>query len=183
MGRREELADAGIRLAARGGSRALTHRAVDQEAAVPPGSTSYYASTRRDLTALVVDRITDQLAVDLSDLVLPPVPDDDAVVAIALGFLDRLAARADAQAARLALLVDLRDDDLRTTLTGDDPAREALVAVARTLLVAVGAADVDRRAVDLVGLVDALLLYRVADVAPVDARAVVAAFVAGLPRR
>lgn len=35
---------------------------------------------------------------------------------------------------------------------------------------------------DLVGLVDALLLYRVADAAPIDPARVLAASVAGLPR-
>jgi hypothetical protein len=37
--------------------------------------------------------------------------------------------------------------------------------------------------VDLVGLVDALLLYRAADAAPLDAPRVLGAYVAGLPRR
>jgi AcrR family transcriptional regulator len=183
MGRREDLADAGIRLTARGGARALTHRAVDAEAGVPAGSTSYYASTRRELTALVVARITEQLSTDLSGLRLTQALDDATVVEVAATFLQGLADRADAQAARLALLLELRDDDsLRAPLTDADPVRTALLATAEDLLGQIGVEAPRRSAVDLVGLVDALLLYRVAGVAPVDARAVLRVYVAGLPR-
>ncbi|AWF99632.1 TetR/AcrR family transcriptional regulator [Clavibacter michiganensis] len=114
MGRRDDLADAGVRLVARSGIRSLTHRAVDVEAGVPAGSTTYYARSRRELTALVVARITQQLEEDLRDLAVPAVLDDAAAVDAALAMLGRLAARADAQAVRLALLSELRDDrDLR----------------------------------------------------------------------
>ncbi|RIJ56101.1 TetR/AcrR family transcriptional regulator, partial [Clavibacter phaseoli] len=93
MGRREDLADAGVRLVARSGIRSLTHRAVDVEAGVPAGSTTYYARGRRELTALVVARITEQLEEDLRGLAVPAVLDDAAAVAVALAMLDRLAAR------------------------------------------------------------------------------------------
>lgn len=184
MGRRDDLADAAVRLVARGGARSLTHRGVDAEAGVPAGSTTYYASTRHALLALVAARITEQLADDVAALDLPTEVDDAAVVAVATGFLDGLAARTDAQAARLALLVELRDDpDLRAPLTGADPVRDGLTRAARTLLAGIGVVEVDRAATDLVALVDALLLYRVGAVADVDAPAVLTAYVAGLPRR
>jgi DNA-binding transcriptional regulator YbjK len=172
MGRREELADAGVRLVARSGIRALTHRAVDVEAGVPAGSTTYYARSRRELTGLVVARITEQLEEDLRDLAVPAVLDDAGAVAVARTMLDRLAARADAQAVRLALLSELRDDpELRAPLTSAAPVRAALVDTPAT------------HAVDLVGLVDALLLYDVAAAAPLDASRVLTAYIAGLPRR
>ncbi|QCR44151.1 TetR family transcriptional regulator [Curtobacterium sp. SGAir0471] len=184
MGRREDLADAAVRLVARGGSRSLTHRGVDAEAGLPSGSTTYYASTRRALLALVTARITEQLASDVARLRLPEDPDDAAVAAVATGFLDALAARGDAQAARLALLVELRDDtELRAPLTGSDPVRDELVRAARTLLDGIGVDGPDAAARDLVGVVDALLLYRVGAVGPVDPAAVLTAYVAGLPRR
>ena len=184
MGRRDDLADAAVRLVARGGARSLTHRGVDTEAGVPPGATTYYASTRHALLALVAARITEQLAGDVAGLRLPEDPDDAAVVAVATGFLDALAARGDAQAARLALLVELRDDPgLRAPLTGADPVRDDLVRAARTLLDGIGVVDPDGSARDLVGIVDALLLYRVGAVAAVDPTAVLTAYVAGLPRR
>ncbi|MDK8173016.1 hypothetical protein LQK89_12285 [Curtobacterium sp. C1] len=184
MGRREDLADAAVRLVARSGARSLTHRGVDAEAGVPPGSTTYYASTRRALVALVAARITEQLASDVAGLRLPEAPDDMTVVTVATGFLDTLAARNDAQAARLALLVELRDDaELRAPLTGADPVRDELVRAARTLLDGIGVVDPDAAAPDLVGIVDALLLYRIGAVGPVDPTAVLTAYVTGLPRR
>ncbi|WP_144761784.1 TetR/AcrR family transcriptional regulator [Curtobacterium sp. 9128] len=184
MDRREALADAGIRLTARGGIRALTHRAVDAEAGLAAGSTSYYARTRRELTALVVTRVTGQLAADLGVLEVPEHLDDAAVVGIAVSFLEQLAARRDAQAARLALLLELRDDEeLRAPLTASDPVRDGLLRAAHTLLDALRVAAPEQAAVDLVGLVDAMLLYRVAAVGPLDPVAVLTAHVAGLPRR
>lgn len=184
MGRREDLADAGVRLTARGGARALTHRAVDAEAGLPPGSTSYYTRTRRELTALVVERITAQLSSELSELALPDRLDEATVVGIAVAFLDQLAARRDAQAARLALLLELREDhELRASLTAADPVRARLNDSATTLLDAIGVAEPVKASVDLVGLIDALLLYRTAEVGPLDPMAVMTAYIAGLPRR
>lgn len=181
--RRDALADAGLRLVARDGLRALTHRAVDAEAGVPSGSTSYYARGRRDLTALVVARISERLADDLDGVAIPPVLDVVGAAHIADAFLTELATRQDAQAARLAMLTELRpDDDLRVPLTSADPVRAALVATAVRLLTALGVDDADGAAVDLVGLVDALLLYRIAEVAPLDAHRVLAAYLSGLRR-
>lgn len=54
--RRSEIAEAGIRVIAKLGVRALTHRAIDAELALPTGSTSYYARTRHDLVTLIVQR-------------------------------------------------------------------------------------------------------------------------------
>ena len=59
-GRREQVGDAGIRLVARDGIRALTHLRVDAEADLPRGSTSYYARTRHDLLRLVVNRLSER---------------------------------------------------------------------------------------------------------------------------
>lgn len=183
MTRRDELADAGVRLIARGGIRALTHRAVDVEAGLPAGSTSWYARTRRELTGLVVARITEQLASDLRGLSVPTTMDDASAVQIAGAFLEGLAQRQEAQAARFALLFELRgDDELRAPLTAADPVRAALVDTARDVLAAIGVADLEEAAVDLVGLVDALLLYRTAAAGPVDASRVLTAYLAGLSR-
>lgn len=184
MDRRDLLADAGIRLTAQGGVRALTHRAVDAEAGLAAGSTSYYARTRRELTALVVARVTAQLSAELGALRIPDDLDDAAVVHIAAAFLEQLAGRAEAQAARLALLLELRDDEeLRAPLTGADPVRAGLDEAARSLLGGLQVTNAEQASVDLVGLVDAMLLYRTAAVAPLDSVAVLTAYIAGLPRR
>jgi DNA-binding transcriptional regulator YbjK len=181
MARRDELADAGVRLIARGGIRALTHRAVDVEADLPAGSTTYYARTRRELTGLVVKRITEQLASDLQGVSIPASMDDATAVKIAEAFLDGLAQRKEAQAVRFALLFELRsDDDLRAPLTDADPVRATLIDTARAILSAIGVTDIEEAAVDMVGLIDALLLYRAAGAGPVDSSRVLAAYLAGL---
>jgi AcrR family transcriptional regulator len=184
MGRRDQIADAGVRLIARSGIRTLTHLQVDAEAELPRGSTSYYARTRRDLIALVVDRLADYTQDDLDGLTVPTAVTRGEAVHVAVGFLDHLARREDAQAARFALLFELRgDDELRAALTVDAPVRKPLIVVAETLLRAAGIADPPQHATDLVGLVDALLMYRTARAAPVDAARVLDAYLAGLRRQ
>lgn len=65
--RRSALADAGIAVLAREGSRGLTHRAVDDEAGVPIGTASNYFRSREALIAGLFQRIGERLA---------PTPDD-----------------------------------------------------------------------------------------------------------
>jgi AcrR family transcriptional regulator len=182
VGRREELADAGVRLIARGGIRALTHRSVDEEAGLPAGSTSYYARTRRELRRLVVDRIAEGTQTDIDLLPVPPRLTRTEVARIASAFLDRLAARDQVQAARFALLFELREDDeLRRALTAEAPVRASLTDAAEKLLHAAAVPTPSTHAPDLVGLVDALLMYRTAHAAPLNAEAVLTAYLTGLP--
>jgi hypothetical protein len=58
-GRATSIADAAIEVIAAAGMRGLTHRAVDRAAALPPGSTSYYARTRSALLELALARIAE----------------------------------------------------------------------------------------------------------------------------
>jgi DNA-binding transcriptional regulator YbjK len=183
MGRRDDIGDAGIRCIALGGARALTHRAVDTEAGIPPGSTSYYARNRRDLTRLVAERITEQLEADLAALTLPDNLDTATATRAAVSFLNVIGARDQAQAARFALLFELRgDDDVRRTLTADAAVRVALNQAAGSLLAAIGVDNPKQHAPSLVALIDALLLYRVAGIGHVDSEAIIGAYVRGLPR-
>ena len=57
MSRRTEIADAAITALATRGMRGLTHRAVDQTAGLPEGSSSYYYRTRQALLQAVVERL------------------------------------------------------------------------------------------------------------------------------
>lgn len=66
--RRRIIADAGLDVLAREGSRGLTHRAVDAAAAVPIGTTSNYFRSRDALVAGLVDRIGERLAPSPEDL-------------------------------------------------------------------------------------------------------------------
>lgn len=68
--RRDLLADAGIAVLAREGSRGLTHRAIDAEADVPVGTTSNYFRSRQLLVAGIFDRIGTRLAPTPEDLEL-----------------------------------------------------------------------------------------------------------------
>ena len=182
MARRDDLADAGVRLIARGGIRGLTHRAVDEEARLPAGSTSYYARTRRELTRLVVDRIAEGTQAEADVLAIPARLTRAEAAAVAHGFLARLATREQVQAARFALLFELREDDeLRRALTAEAPVRASLLVAAERLLAAAHITQPAAHAVDLVALVDALLMYRTARAAPVDAAGVLNAYLAGLP--
>lgn len=66
--RREALADAGIAVLAREGSRGLTHRAIDAEAEVPIGTTSNYFRSRQALFTGLFERIGARLAPSEDDL-------------------------------------------------------------------------------------------------------------------
>lgn len=65
MDRRTLIADATITLLGSDGARALTHRAVDTQAGLPMGSTSFYCRTRLDLLTLALTR---HAALDLADV-------------------------------------------------------------------------------------------------------------------
>ncbi len=57
--RRTRIADAVITVLAERGSRGLTHRAVDETAGLPAGSTSYYLRSRAELLAAAVPRLAE----------------------------------------------------------------------------------------------------------------------------
>ncbi|MGE7467046.1 TetR/AcrR family transcriptional regulator [Brevundimonas sp. NPDC003935] len=59
MKRSEIVADTAITLLAERGMRGLTHRAVDEAAGLPPGSTSNLARTRAALLELTLSRLTE----------------------------------------------------------------------------------------------------------------------------
>jgi AcrR family transcriptional regulator len=57
--RTRQVGDAAIAVLAEHGARGLTHRAVDQAAGLPPGTTSNYARTREALLTLTLTRIAE----------------------------------------------------------------------------------------------------------------------------
>jgi AcrR family transcriptional regulator len=62
--RTRQVGDAAIAVLAGQGARGLTHRAVDQAAGLPPGTTSNYARTRAALLTLALTRIAELDAAD-----------------------------------------------------------------------------------------------------------------------
>ena len=181
MDRRQRIANAGIALIARGGTHRLTHRAVDAEAGLPNGSTSYYARSRRDLIRLVMEQLSAESQADLTDIEVP----EKLTVRQATDLVGRLAKRlilnGDAQAARFALMFEVRDDDeLRRELTVDAPVRSSFNEKAVKLLRALGATDPEGTAPEFVALVDAVLMYRAVEAAPIDPVGVVETYLTGL---
>lgn len=184
MERREQIGEAGIRLVARNGVRALTHRAVDEEAGLPAGSTSYYARTRRDLTRLVIDRLATGTREELDELRIPDTLTVDQAVTLSEAILDRLAQNTAEPAARFALLFDARNDnELHVMLTTEASVRPALLEKTAAALRALDVTDPDQHVMDAVGLLDALLMHRVARAAPMDTTRVLHSYLSGLPHQ
>ena len=181
MDRRQRIANAGIALIARGGTHRLTHRAVDTEAGLPNGSTSYYARSRRDLIRLVMEQLSAESQADLTDIEVPEKLTVQQATELVGRLTKRLILNGDAQAARFALMFEVRDDDeLRRELTVDAPVRRSFDEKAVELLRALGVADPEEKAPEFVALVDAVLMYRAVEAAPIDPVGVVETYLTGL---
>lgn len=66
--RRTALLDAALRLIGNRGLRAVTHRAVQEEAGLPHGSVTYYFKTREQLIVAVVERLVELDRERIADL-------------------------------------------------------------------------------------------------------------------
>ncbi|MEW2147583.1 TetR/AcrR family transcriptional regulator [Micromonospora vinacea] len=165
------LADAAIELIADGGMRALTHRAVDARAEMPPGTTSAYLRTRQALIEAVVGRLAERDRADLAAYDLPTGPpsptaprlDGDDLDALAAGVaevLDRwLSVGRSRSLARYACLLEaVHRPDLRGILQHGTGLR----VQARDLLTRAGATDPERQGDQFVAFVDGLLFDRLA---------------------
>lgn len=115
--RLDVIGDSALAVLAAHGARGLTHRAVDQHAGLPSGSTSYYARTRAALLRLALDHASRSewsiLGVDTP----PDLPDDPAALADLVA--DRLYRLLASDRSRLLARYELameatRRDDLRT---------------------------------------------------------------------
>lgn len=190
--RRTAIGDAAIAIIARGGLRALTHRAVDRKLSLPPGSTSYYVRTRRQLIEAAVRRLAERTAQDLDrgggpeQAAVGPLTPALAAAQVART-LEAIADRRADNLARYALAVDLTNDpELHPIVTSAAPVRDRMLAAAGSILARIGADPV--RAPELVALVDGLIFDRLAgsgydERARVDAEAVIAAYLTGLTCR
>ncbi|WP_238556241.1 MULTISPECIES: TetR/AcrR family transcriptional regulator [Dietzia] len=113
------IADSAIEVVARDGVRALTHRAVDSEAGLPSGSTSYYCRTRAQLLSLTVDRLTSLLRgfVEVSGIQELASSDADDVLSTLTRMIEGLLADYRGElAARSALIMELTGKDDTTDL-------------------------------------------------------------------
>ncbi|WP_072686904.1 TetR/AcrR family transcriptional regulator [Rhodococcus marinonascens] len=161
--RREQIADAAIRIIACEGMRALTHRAVDRELDLPGGSTSYYFRTRRALTESAVHRLAERSRREFEEMhefektTASPITLSTAAEGIAR-FLDRLLLnRRDDLVARHALTVELSGDaELHPLLASCLFSR----ARATELFATLGVPDPDTAGADLVSVLEGLVFDR-----------------------
>ncbi|WP_027945304.1 TetR/AcrR family transcriptional regulator [Amycolatopsis taiwanensis] len=160
--RRTVLADAAIAVLADQGMRGLTHRAVDQAAGLPPGTTSAYLRTRTALLTALVRRLVELDQAELQALgEATPVPRNAEELAEEIaGFVElRLSGSGRQRSlARYACTVEsARHPELREILMPRDNA--AHVAV-RTFLATQGVGEVEERTLTLLACIDGLVFDR-----------------------
>ncbi|MET8867644.1 TetR family transcriptional regulator [Nonomuraea sp. NPDC004580] len=118
--RRQALIDAAIEVLAREGARGLTFRAVDTEAAVPPGTASNYFANRDDLFTQVGGRIYERLLPDEATVTRSRegVQDEARYAELMHELVDRISAFNSGYLALLELrLESTRRPELRAVLT------------------------------------------------------------------
>lgn len=166
--RRERIADAALTLLAERGMRGLTHRAVDEAAGLPQGSTSNLARTRAALLETAVQRLAEREAAVLTPHAMPEVPaegtgtaslPDDAVAAVAealsLALHRYLSRHRQLLIARYELALEAtRRPELRAVYDRAGRAfREPVVA----MLAAAGSTEPERHALGLIAWCDGVL--------------------------
>jgi AcrR family transcriptional regulator len=118
--RRTALLDAAIEVLAREGSRGLTLRAVDKEAAVPVGTASNYFANRAELLRQIMDRTTQRLTPDEAELTatMTAEPSRELTVTLLRQLLDRMRTDRSSHLAMLELRLEAtRRPELRADLT------------------------------------------------------------------
>ncbi|MFG2790311.1 TetR/AcrR family transcriptional regulator [Streptomyces sp. NPDC048419] len=160
--RADLVADAALALLAERGMRGLTHRAVDEAAALPQGSASNVARTRQALLELAVRRLADREArvLALHELPEPGAGLAGLVDALALATHRALTRNRELTLARYELALEAtRRPELRTYFdTAGARFRDQLTG----MVAAMGSADPARHALSLVAWADGLMFSCVA---------------------
>lgn len=159
--RRQALLDATIRLLARDGARAVTLRAVAEEAGTTHGAPRYYFATRDELLDSALSEIADRQVREVEDLLNEPSPADPRARAARLAaFLARaVSSDRDGTIARYELFLETaRRPALRPALDAWGDAYVRLLAAELTH----GAEDPQTEAELLLNLLNGLLLRQVA---------------------
>lgn len=160
--RADLVADAALALLAERGTRGLTHRAVDEAAALPQGSTSNLARTRQALLELAVRRLAEREARVLAPHEMPDPAAGPAglVDALALATHRALTRNRALTLARYELALEAtRRPALRTYFDAAGARfRDQLTA----MVTAMGSADPARHALSLVAWADGLMFSCVA---------------------
>lgn len=170
--RREALLDAAIEVVAAQGLRGLTHRAVEAQAELPHGSTTYYFGTRHDLlTALMahmafrassaLEPVARQLTLRLADRSQPI--DIDSISDAMIQWID---AEAGMELARYELqIAGARDDELKAIMSESCAVFRRLC---EPIVIACGSTNPTRDAEILQSAVDGWMFHRLTDVNPDD---------------
>ncbi|GHB26814.1 hypothetical protein GCM10010377_15950 [Streptomyces viridiviolaceus] len=160
--RTDLVADAALSLLAERGMRGLTHRAVDEAAGLPQGSTSNLARTRQALLELAVRRLAEREA---RVLALHEMPDpsgglDALVDALALATHRALTRNRELTLARYELALEAtRRPELRAHF---DAAGARFRDQLGALVTAMGSTDPGRHVLSLVAWADGLMFSCVA---------------------
>lgn len=165
-----QIADAALSVLGESGSRGLTHRAVDEAAGLPPGSTSNHFRTR--------EALLDAAAKRHAELDLPPGADvetvaesestlsRDQVRALILAAIERAVdpARRGMLAARYELALEsTRRPSLRAVM---EQSRQRFAALAELLLRAGGCAEPEEHAPQLIALLDGIAVDQLQEATP-----------------
>jgi AcrR family transcriptional regulator len=105
--RRTDVTDAALAVLGGGGSRALTHRAVDTAAGVPAGTCANYFPRRADLMLAMAQRIFVRVAPEPHEVArLEGVPDEEALPAYVAYVVERLLRNPDLTRALIELRLE-----------------------------------------------------------------------------
>ncbi|KOT86193.1 TetR family transcriptional regulator [Streptomyces sp. NRRL F-5755] len=161
--RHDRIADAALTLLAERGLRGLTHRAVDEAAGLPQGSTSNLARTRAALLETAVRRLAEREAAILTPPEMPDAAGSGPAAladALSLGLHRSLTRHRDLTVARYELALEAtRRPELRAFYDrAGQRFREALVA----MLTAAGSTAPERHTLNVLAWCDGMLFTCVA---------------------
>lgn len=156
------MLDAAIAVLARGGARALTHRAVDRTAGLPAGSTSNLFRTRAALVVGVLERIAEAERAALGAVGEPSAEiDEPAVVAVcASAIADALGPGRERSLARRTLFQEAALDSAVAPVLLE--ATRPWWQLAGELLSAAGVPDAPRRGRLLLAYLDGVIADQLA---------------------
>ncbi|GIL30258.1 TetR/AcrR family transcriptional regulator [Actinocatenispora comari] len=161
--RRQRICDAAIDVLGTGGSRQLTHRAVDAAAGLPLGSTSNVFRTRDALLAGVLDRLLERETAGWRQLTTAGMPRDvDTFAALLAGLIEELTGpQRMLSLARQAIFHEAAfRPDLQRRI---DAAQRDLLHWGGGWLAALGSTRPERDLRALLALIDGVLMLRLAN--------------------